>query len=308
MRTHLRRSGVGLAAVAACMAAVVGCSSGGDGASGGGGAGDGGLDGALRAVPASAGGTTVIYVDVRSARDLVKNDNKLYANFASYLVPEFDQFRPESGESLKDVYGFDEGDLTATLTVGDSAQRLTGDFDPDAVSKAFARRDYRAEKTDYGVHLRPGEGRDAKVSEDAVVFGEAENVLSPAPVGGKTVADDPSYRAVSECLGAKVYQASFFGKDKNADATLIAIGGQISEDGTPTETLCVAARSEAAAGNLRSKLREKTAAGERYAGSEVEVTGASLPIVSMTWKNSAKSGMRPADELKILDLPLLLRK
>jgi hypothetical protein len=295
-----------LVALAAGATTLVGCSSEAGGGSGGGSGSEGGLPGALRHVPASAADTTVSYLNVRTARELVKKDARLYANLAFYLIPEFERFGYDGGESLRAVYGFDEGDLDTSLAVGQSSNRLTGDFDTDAISKALAQRDYRAEKTDYGVHLSPGKGRDFKVSQDVVVLGEAENVLSPSPAEGKTAADDTTYQAVSKCVGAKAYQASFFGKHEDTDATLLAIGGQIAEDGTPSETLCVAAASKSAARSLETKLREKTAEGERYAGSEVEVTEGDRPIVSMTWKNSAKSGMRPADQLKILDLPQLL--
>ena len=269
--------------------------------------------GALAQIPASAADTTLSYLDVRTTRELVAKDEKLYMNFESYLLPEFGQFRYEGGESLRAVYGFDEQDLGTAISVGQpgeekSGNRLTGNFDTDAISEAFAKRDYRAEKTGYGVHLVPGDGRDVQASGDVLVLGEPGSGLSPSPAKGKTVADDPAYRAVAECLGEKPYQSSFFGKQKGTDAQLIAIGGQIGKDGTPTESLCAAAASKSAAQDIVKKLQEKTVEGERYSGSEVKVTEGELSVVSMTWKNSAKSGMRPADELKILDLPLLLMK
>jgi hypothetical protein len=121
----------------------------------------------------------------------------------------------------------------------------------------------------------------------------------------KSLADDPAYAAVSDCL-CDVYYASFYGKVERKGIVLLAIGARLGADGTSTETICTVNASEKTAQSTADKLRGKTKGDEPYVGAKVTMGGGKTPVVSMTWKNSSEPRLRPGDSNKTLDLPGLL--
>ncbi|NUK34422.1 hypothetical protein HRW16_08740 [Streptomyces lunaelactis] len=294
-----------LVVLAVTATTVVGCSSERDGKSA---SGSRGLMGVLDSAPAAVSGTTVSYLNVRTARALVKKDEKLYANFNGYGIPEYASVGYTS-KSLRTLMGFDERDVQTSLVVGDLSNRLTGDFDKDAISKALAKRDYRAEKSGRGLRLSNGKDRQYEVTGDVLVGESKKEGLSPLAPEGKTLADDSLYKAVAKCLGSDVYEANFFGKERpRAISRLFAVGGRIGNDGAPSETLCALATNDEKAQEIAKRLRTETTKGKRYAGTEVSVTEGDMPMVTMTWKNTSASGMHPADELKFAILLMHLVK
>ncbi|WP_255952377.1 hypothetical protein [Streptomyces odontomachi] len=276
--------------------------------------GTGGKDGttftrALAAVPASLAGESIMFRDVGRARPLVESGNRMYAALDTYGIPELGQYA--ALDPKKDM-GFDLKQVKTSLTVSQTPTSfLTGTFDPDAVSSALAKHGYHASKDDTGTHLTKsgsptvdvtGTVRSERTSDDSPKL--------PLTPPKKSVLDDAAYRAAADCLG-DTYEATLYGKGagKNKDVVLLAIGGRLSGGKASTETLCAVTASKDAADATAKALREKeTAAGKRYAGSEVTVGDGDTPVVSMTWKNKNASGSRPGDSDRTLELPSLLLK
>jgi hypothetical protein len=295
-----------LGGVLAAGAAGCGTESGGSGGDGAKGGTDTALARALAAVPAPLADRSMTFRNVTTARRLVAADRELYGGLAGYGIPELGQY---AGDPKKD-WGFDETRVKTSLLVSQTpTSYLTGTFDPDAISGAMTRHGYRVTKDDAGVHLRkPGMPlvdasttvRVERNSEDSPVL-----PLTPPEV---SVADDAAYRAVTGCLG-DTYEATVYGKHagRNKDVVLLGIGGRAGAGNSSSETLCAVTASKGAAEATAKALREKmTATGKPYAGSDVTVGDGDHPVVSMTWKNKAGSGLRPGDSDMTLRLPRLL--
>ncbi|MEU6354006.1 hypothetical protein ABZ896_32525 [Streptomyces sp. NPDC047072] len=263
-----------------------------------------GLQNALASVPESAAAETVSYADVAVIRDLIAKDSEQFGGLGNYGIPELATY---SDETPRQEWGFDEKTVATSVVVGASNSRLTGEFDTATIAKALERKGYRASDTDGGTLLKKtGDETTYQVSDSVRVarhdsdgaglgFGEPE----------RSVAGDPAYAAVDECLG-NVYYASFYGKREKKDVVLLAIGARLGADGSSTETLCTVNSSEAAAQSAATKLREKTKDGEPYAGAKVTVRNGETHIVSMTWRNSSEPRLRPRDNDKTNILPGLL--
>ncbi|MFF3640078.1 hypothetical protein [Streptomyces sp. NPDC002564] len=272
---------------------------------GGDGAGDGtGLEHALDAVPASAADQPVTYRDVRTARRLVAEDPSLYRSLDGLGIVEVAQ-HGYTGRSVRADWGFDAKGVRTSLLIG-ADSLLIGEFDTDAVDQAMKKQGYRATGTDDGTrYKKPGGADTYEVSGSARAAKRSDTPLGLS-VSGRSLRDDEAYAAVTDCLG-DVYEASYYAKREDADAVLFAIGGRLAKDGkSSSETLCVRTASGKAAAATAAVLRKKTAPGERYAGSKVTVGEGATPVVSMTWKNRAASGLRPGDNDKTMELPGLL--
>lgn len=212
---------------------------------------------------------------------------------------------------MKESYGFSVEDVDTSLMVGTGgAQRLTGTFDVEAVRKAMEKDGYRSADHGGGVRLSKQGQATFDVSGSVRVTRRLDSGLElPLERPERSLADDAAYKAVSACLGDDVYEAGLYGKRpgyRKRGVVLTGIGGHT--DGTAsTEKLCVLSTSEDAAEKIAKKLRTKTAAGERYAGSQVNVGEGDTPMVSMSWRNTAAgSGLRPTDQERVLDLLRLL--
>ncbi|MGW0531800.1 hypothetical protein [Streptomyces sp. NPDC003032] len=273
-----------------------------------GGDGDGGegtgLERALDAVPASAADQAVTYRDVRTVRRLLAKEPSLYRGLEGFGILEVLQ-RDYTGGNIRADWGFDEKDVRASVLVGQSSL-LTGEFDTEAVGRAMRKQGYKAADTEGGTRFKKGgEAGTYEVSGSARVANRSDVRLGlSAP--GTSLRDDKAYAAVADCLG-DVYEATFYSKRQDADAVLFAIGGRLGKDGTSSsETLCARTASKKAAETTAAALREKTAPGERYAGSKVTVGKGETPLVTMTWRNRPKTGLRPSDNDRTAELPGLL--
>ncbi|MFJ2767714.1 hypothetical protein [Streptomyces sp. NPDC087300] len=270
----------------------------------GGGDGDTGLERALDAVPASAADQAVTYRDVRTARRLVAADPALYRGLAGYGILEVVQ-HGYTGGSVRADWGFDAKDVRAAVQVGDGSL-LTGRFDTDAIARAMKKQGYKPTDSDGGTrYKKSGEPTTFEASESVRTSIRSDVALGiEAP--DKSLLDKETYAEVADCLG-DVYEASYYAERADADTVLFAIGGRLGKDReSSTEKLCARTGSRKAAKNAAARLREKTAPGERYAGSKVTVGEGGTPLVSMTWKNRAESGLRPGDNDKTGELPGLL--
>ncbi|MFK4071687.1 hypothetical protein [Streptomyces sp. NPDC029674] len=287
--------------VAALSVTAAGCSlPGGDGDDGGG----TGLERALAAVPAAAADQGVMYRDVRTVRRLLAADPALYRGLDGFGILEVAQ-QGYTGGSVRADWGFDVKDVRTSVAVGNSSL-LTGEFDTDAVGRAMKKQGYRATRTDEGTRYKKrGDAGTYEVSGSARAAKRTDLALGlSAP--DESLRDDEAYEEVTDCLG-DVYEATYYAKRADADVVLLAIGGRLGKDGTSSsEKLCVRTASPKAATAAAAELRKKTARGQRYAGSKVTVGEGDAPLVTMTWKNRAESGLRPADNDRTSELPGLL--
>ncbi len=278
---------------------------------------DGGKDGsntafgrALAAVPASLATESVMFRDVPTNRRLVAKNRKLYSGLSGYGIPELGLY---AAVSLKDDYGFDEKHVDTSLIVGNTPTSvLTGTFDPDAISHVMTtkHKGYQAAKDDAGVHLKMAGAPTVDVSRSVRIERGSSAPAVPLTPPAKSVAHDPAYRAVADCLG-DTYEATLFGKHagSNKDVVLLGVGGRVGAKDSSAETLCAVTASRAAADATAKALRDKeTAPGRTYAGAKVTVGDGDLPVVSMTWQNKPVSGLHPGDSDKSLELANLLLK
>lgn len=303
MRISSRHSLVALITCGALAVGAVGCFSSGDGDSGDGGAKGTGLEEALAAAPVSAADEAILYVDVSTTRDLAAKDKKQFSGLWGYGIPELSG---HAADPLKE-WGFDEKDVETSIVVGNYNARMTGEFDTDALTKAFEEKGYGASDVDGGTRfMKPGDDSTFQVS-NSIRVGIHDKDGTGLGLGEpeKSLAGDRVYAAVADCLG-DVYYASFYGKVERKGIILLAIGARLAADGTSTETICTVNSSEKAAQSTAIKLRGKTKDGEPYVGSKVTIRDGKTPTVSMTWKNSSEGRRRPGDNNKTLDLPGLL--
>ncbi|WP_372345471.1 hypothetical protein [Streptomyces sp. KL116D] len=143
--------------------------------------------------------------------------------------------------------------------------------------------------------------RTTKLTDDAVPL--------PLDPPDRAVTDDAAYRKAVDCLGDDVC-----GRPCTEARRVPQAGRHPARHRQPREdrrrpdgdALPVVTPSAAAAekGGRQSSAGE-TAAGERFAGSKVTV-GDGGTVVSMTWKNSTESGMRPGDQDAPAGWPRLL--
>ncbi|MGY0018434.1 hypothetical protein ACVHNB_05545 [Streptomyces sp. YJ-C3] len=274
-----------------------------------GGGGGKGLTAALSGVPAKVAEQGVTYWDVAAARRLTAADRSLYRGLDGYGIIELTG-QPYSGKPLKSTYGFDAKNVeTAVMPNNGDGQRLTGTFDVGAVRDAMKKRGYKATDDDSGaLRLRKRGQADVDVSGSARVTRFTGTVTLPLDPPGRTVADDAAYKEVVACLGDDVYEAGLYGKRpgyRKQGVTLLGIGAR-AQGSASTEKLCALAISQESAEKIAGKLRTKTAPGERFAGSKVTIGDGDTPVVSMTWKNSKKSGLRPGDQHRTTELPRLV--
>ncbi|WP_369218132.1 hypothetical protein [Streptomyces flavofungini] len=270
---------------------------------GGDGANDGtGLERALDAVPLSAADQAVTYQDVRTVRRLVAKDPSLYRGLDGFGILEVAQ-SDYTGKDVRSDWGFDETDVTASVQVGDSSL-LIGDFDDAAVGRALKKQGYAATGVEGGArYSKRGESMTYETSGSVRVANRSRATLKLS-VPGASLRDDVAYAAVADCLG-DVYEATYYAKRDDADAELFAIGGRLAKGGrASSEKLCVRATSAEAADTIAEALRTKTRPGARYAASKVRVSEDDM--VTMTWRNRPRSGLRPADNDKTAELPTLL--
>ncbi|MET9495711.1 hypothetical protein [Streptomyces sp. NPDC006552] len=217
------------------------------------------------------------YLDLRTARWLMARDKELYAFPPYYYIHEMYDFRhpADSGNdslvikaTAKETYGYDEKDVDTVVSYETDGNYLAGRFDKKAIAASSSA------------------GAGLESFTDKVIY----RAMS-APKG-ETLADDPSYVAVADCLGS-VFTANFDRKyPRNSRALLAAVGTRTGSDGKPVSKLCALSGSRRDADELAGMLRALTAKGEPFEGAGVAVEGQDKPMVMMGWKNKAQPGLR----------------
>ncbi|MEU6817551.1 hypothetical protein [Streptomyces sp. NPDC046860] len=224
------------------------------------------------------GGLMLIdYLDLRTVRPLMARDKGLYAFPPYYYIHDMYDFRypSESGDELleikptaRETYGYDATDVDTAVSYESDGNYLTGRFDRKAIAASSSR----------GAGLEP--------LTDSVIY------RGMSPPEGRSLADDPSYVAVANCLG-DVFTANFDRRyARNSRALLAAVGTRTGADGKPVSKLCALSGSREDADELARMLRAFTAKGRLFEGSTVAVEERAKPMVVMSWKNQARLGLR----------------
>lgn len=215
---------------------------------------------------------------------------------------------------VKQALGIDPGQVQQAITAGappDSAWRMTGSFDADAVTgklKALGGRqdgdDLRL-RADKQVNLSDTLGKRlpgvvngmnvVRVTDDAIVHGSSAAAVAALDADDGTLADNERFHAVASCLdsplAALLSGNGFRGAGANAGFTA-GVGVRGTDGQAPTEVLCRTARSDQEADQVRQRMeqaiRGTTASTRRpwrtlLTGAEVEtLTDGDVPVVRLT--------------------------
>ncbi|WP_143645167.1 hypothetical protein [Streptomyces antioxidans] len=298
----------GMALVCLLSALTTGCSSG----SGGDYSPSALLDAVGHISAAEAKGAQVSYLDAARVRSL-ENDEKGEKGDSRGGKGDSQRFRTvgRAGSPLLTgyrfnarAYGLDPAMIDVDVTNG-YAGHWQGSFDADRITaklKAgeFARRTWRGETvwTKDGITLQ--------VSKDKISFGYAGKDLSSVrPAKGKSLADDPDYRALGDCLG-DVYRVDFGVEKKPGDPVRLSATGQLAKSAQQTSGVICALTdgkrtAERAADRLKSVIRQRA---PRYDGAKVTVLTGDSPGVKVTVPD--RPGDKRAGRLLVSDIDLQL--
>ncbi|MEU9971008.1 hypothetical protein [Streptomyces malaysiensis] len=284
----------GIALVCMLSALTTGCSSG-----SGGDDSPSDLMAAVRHVSiAGAKGTQVSYLDAARVRSLEKGGSQRFRTVGQAGSPLLTGYRFNAHG-----YGLDPAMIDTDVTNG-TAGHWQGSFDAGRVTAklkagGFARHTWRGET------VWTKEGVTLQVAKDEISFGSSGKDLSAVrPAKGKSVADDPDYRALGDCLG-DVYRADFGGKNAK-DAVRLSATGQLAKSATETSGVICALTdgkrtAERAADRLKSVIDRRA---PRYDGAKVTVLTGDSPRVKVTVPDRA--GDKRAGRLLTSDVDLQL--
>jgi hypothetical protein len=262
-----------------------------------------GLAAALASIPISSAAETISYTDVPASRRLLAKDKELYGNLSGLGIRELTLY---SGDPVGDKYGFTDEDVNTAVTIGADAQRLTGRFDVDNVALAMQKNGYVKGSIDGGLLLKGGKGQ-LYVSE--TVRSSSYTDVAPPPLAppSKSLADDPDYRAMADCLGDDAYAADIYGKrakSRRDGYVMFGFAATADSDGQSRERLCALTTSADSAQSTAGKLRTTVQEDKDFAGAKVTAGSGDTPMVTMEWKNHA--GLRPREQNKTYQIPKVL--
>ncbi|WP_155057343.1 hypothetical protein [Streptomyces blattellae] len=262
-----------------------------------------GLAAALASVPQSSAEETISYLDVPASRRLLARDKELYGNLYGLGIRELTL---ESSDPIGDKYGFTEEDVDTAVVIGADAQRLTGDFDVNTITQAMQKNGYAKGSIDGGALLKDSKGQ---VAISGTVRSSSYTDAAPPPLTppSKSLADDPDYRAIADCLGDDVYAADFYGKRAESlkdGYVMFGFAATADNAGRSRERLCALTTSADSAQRIAGKLRTTAQEDKDFAGAEVTTGSGDTPMVTMEWKNHA--GLPPGAQNETYQIPSLL--
>ncbi|MFE2184110.1 hypothetical protein [Streptomyces sp. NPDC059455] len=247
---------------------------------------------------AGAKGTQVSYLDAARVRSLEKGGSQRFRAIGQAGSPLMTGYRFNAH-----AYGLDPAMIDTDVTNG-YAGRWQGSFDADRVTAklkagGFARRAW------HGETVWTKDGITLQVAKDEISFGYAGKDLSAVrPAKGKSVADDPDYRALGDCLG-DVYRVDFGGKNPK-DPVRLSATGQLAKSAKQTSGVICALTdgkrtAERAAEHLKSVIHQRA---PRFDGAKVTVLTGDSPGVKVTVPD--RPGDKRAGRLLISDIDLQL--
>ncbi|WP_413810265.1 hypothetical protein [Streptomyces sp. OE57] len=269
MRRARERFRIGGTAFACLLSALTtGCSSG----SGGDDSSSALMDAVGHISTAGTKGAQVSYLDAARVRSLEngekgeKGDSQRFRAVGQAGSPLMTGYRFNAH-----AYGLDPAMIDTDVTNG-YAGHWQGSFDADRVTAklkagGFARRAW------HGETVWTKDGITLQVAKDEISFGYAGKDLSAVrPAKGRSVADDPDYRALGDCLG-DVYRVDFGGKNPK-DPVRLSATGQLAKSANQTSGVICALTdgkrtAERAADRLKSVIRQRA---PRFDGAKVTVS------------------------------------
>ncbi|MEE4597094.1 hypothetical protein V2J94_35280 [Streptomyces sp. DSM 41524] len=295
MRRARERSRIGGIAFA-CLLSVLttGCSSG----SGGDDSPSALMDAVGHISIAGATGAQVSYLDAARVRSLEKGDSQRFRAVGQAGSPLMTGYRFNAH-----AYGLDPAMIDTDVTNG-YAGHWQGSFDADRVTAKLKTGGF-ARRTWHGETVWTKDGITLQVAKDEISFGYAGKDLSAVrPAKGKSVADDPDYRALGDCLG-DVYRVDFGGKNPK-DPVRLSATGQLAKSAKQTSGVICALTdgkrtAERAADRLKSVIHQRA---PRFDGAKVTVLTGDSPGVKVTVPD--RPGDKRAGRLLISDIDLQL--
>ncbi|WP_326599127.1 hypothetical protein [Streptomyces sp. NBC_01803] len=204
----------------------------------------------------------VTFVDAERANELVDEDPERFAFVADLGTPLL------AGYDLPgNRYGLDPAGAEATVTVGfhDHYGYWVGRFDEDDVTEALEDDGFERED---GLWRDEEAGITFQVSGGQIAWGDED--FTPARLSeGESLADEPAYGEVTDCLG-DVYRADFIQGEEGAAIPLYAYGHVADSPEETATVLCVltddGGTADEAAGLLRDTIEAHP---ETYPDAEV---------------------------------------
>ncbi|WP_413100502.1 hypothetical protein [Streptomyces sp. Inha503] len=298
MRRARERFRIGGMAFACLLSALTtGCSSG----AGGDDSSSALMDAVGHISTAGAKGAQVSYLDAARVRSLEKGEKGGSQRFRA--VGQAGSPLMTSYRFNAHAYGLDPAMIDTDVTNG-YAGHWQGSFDADRVTAKLKAGGF-ARRTWHGETVWTKDGITLQVAKDEISFGNADKGLSAVrPARGKSVADDPDYRALGDCLG-DVYRVDFGGKDPK-DPVRLSATGQLAKSANQTSGVICALTdgkrtAERAADRLKSVIRQRA---PRFDGAKVTVLTGDSPGVKVTVPD--RPGDKRAGRLLISDVDLQL--
>ncbi|MGV9852219.1 hypothetical protein ACWDWU_26105 [Streptomyces sp. NPDC003442] len=295
MRRARERFRIGGVAFACLLSALTtGCSSG----SGGDDSTSALMDAVGHISTAGAQGAQVSYLDAARVRSLEKGGSQRFRAVGQAGSPLLTGYRFNAH-----AYGLDPAMIDTDVTNG-YAGRWQGSFDADRVTAKLKAGGF-ARRTWHGETVWAKDGITLQVAKDEISFGYAGKDLSAVrPAKGKSVADDPDYRALGDCLG-DVYRVDFGGRNPK-DPVRLSATGQLAKSAKQTSGVICALTdgkrtAERAAERLKSVIHQRA---PRFGGAKVTVLTGDSPGVKVTVPD--RSGDKRAGRLLISDIDLQL--
>ncbi|MBI0300117.1 hypothetical protein JBE04_38085 [Streptomyces sp. PRKS01-29] len=291
-RERFRTGGIAFACLLSAL--TTGCSSG----SGGDDSPSALMDAVGHVSIAGATGAQVSYLDAARVRSLEKGDSQRFRAVGQAGSPLMTGYRFNAH-----AYGLDPDMIDTDVTNG-YAGHWQGSFDADRVTAKLKGGGF-ARRTWHGETVWTKEGITLQVSKDEISFGYAGKGLSAVrPAKGKSLADDPDYRALGDCLG-DVYRVDFGAKDPKDAVRLSATGQQAKSAKQTSGVICALTdgkrTAERAAKRLKSVIEQRA---PRYDGAKVTVLTGDSPGVKVTVPD--RPGDKRAGRLLISDVDLQL--
>ncbi|MGA6153169.1 hypothetical protein ACPEIC_07525 [Stenotrophomonas sp. NPDC087984] len=225
---------------------------------------------------AGATGAQVSYLDADRVRSLAKGDSQRFRTVGQTGSPLLSGYRFNAH-----AYGLDPAMIDTDVTNG-YAGHWDGSFDADRITAKLKAGGF-TRSTWHGETIWKKEGITLRVAQDEISFGFAGKDLSSVrPAKGKSLADDPDYRALDRCLG-DAYRVDFGGKNAKGAVRLSATG-QLAKSATETSGVICALTdgkrtAERAADRLKSVIEQRA---PRFDGAKVTVLTGDSPGVKVT--------------------------
>ncbi|MBI0380434.1 hypothetical protein JBE27_30255 [Streptomyces albiflaviniger] len=294
MRRARERFRIGIAFTCLLSALTTGCSSG----SGGDDSPSALMDAVGHISTAGPTGAQVSYLDAARVRSLEKGGSQRFRAVGQAGSPLMTGYRFNAH-----AYGLDPAMIDTDVTNG-YAGHWQGSFDADRVTAKLKTGGF-ARRTWHGETVWAKDGITLQVAKDEISFGYAGKDLSAVrPAKGKSVADDPDYRALGDCLG-DVYRVDFGGKNPKDPVRLSATGQRAKSAKQTSGVICALTdgkrTAERAADRLKSVIRRRA---PRFDGAKVTVLTGDSPGVKVTVPD--RLGDKRAGRLLISDIDLQL--